>query len=62
MSEKTESLSFERTVKIELTSQARKVLSYTDISEEDVVNDYIKKNKFSIGGHNIVVYLENLNR
>lgn len=53
-------LVFERQVKIELTSQARKVLSHIGVNPETVVDDYIKNNKFSIGGHNIVIYLERL--
>lgn len=62
MSELDKSLIFERKVKIELTSQARKVLSFTDLNPEDVVDEYLENNKFSIGGHNIVTYLERLKR
>ena len=58
LSDLNKPLFYERKVKIEVTPQARRVLALTEFNEDDLINDYIKSNGFSIGGHNLMIFLE----
>ena len=62
MNDLNNSIYIEKKVRIQVTPQARKVLSFTKYTEEDLINDYIENNGFSIGGHNVVVFLEKQNK
>jgi hypothetical protein len=50
------------TIKCELSivisSQARKILSCTDYSEDDFIDWCLNTQKISFGGHNVMLFLE----
>jgi hypothetical protein len=51
-----------REVEIIVSDQAQAVLSYTDFTIEQFVDHMANVQKFSLGGHNAVTFLEDMKR
>lgn len=54
----TTNLKTKREVDVVVTTQAQKVLAATDYSVEEFVEWAISRNGFSLGGHNVMLFLE----
>lgn len=54
----TKPIEIKREMVIVVTPQAQKVLSHTNYSIEDFVDWSLTENKFSLGGHNAMMFLE----
>lgn len=54
----TEPIRFRREVEVVVTPQAQRVLNTTKHSLEEFVDWSLERQGFSLGGHNVVVFLE----
>ena len=55
----TEPLAVKREVEVQITTQARRILTEAGINVNDFLDWCLLENKISFGGHNVMLYLEN---
>lgn len=57
-----ESIISEETVKVEVSSQARRILSQSTYSVDAFKKWYLKNKSFTLGGQNVMFFLEAMSR